>query len=77
MPWNQDLDEPALATLLAQHGPQLGEQARKWILDAMAVAAYHAQTTYPMVRLLVCDDAPQWAWLTEAIGGCWVHEGRH
>jgi hypothetical protein len=77
LPWNQDLDEPTLATLLAHHVPHLGDQARKWIMDAMAVAAYHAQTTYPVVQLLVCDDAPQWAWLTEAIGGCWVHEGRH
>jgi hypothetical protein len=77
LPWDQDLDEPTLATLLATHLPQVGAQARKWIMDACAVAAYHAQTDHPVVRLLVCDDAPQWAWLTEAIGGCWVHEGRH
>jgi hypothetical protein len=77
LPWNQDLDEPTLAVLLATHLPALGPQACKWVTDAMAVAAYHAQTDAPVVRLLVCDDAPQWAWLTEAIGGCWVHEGRH
>ncbi|MFZ1624333.1 MAG: transposase [Gammaproteobacteria bacterium] len=77
LPWDTDLDEPTLDALLATHRPQLGDQARKWIRDALAVAAYHAQTAYPVVRLLVCDDAPQWAWLTEAIGGCWVHEGRH
>jgi hypothetical protein len=29
------------------------------------------------VRLRVCDDAPQFKWLTEDIGLCWVHEGRH
>ena len=77
LPWNQDRDEPTLATLLAHHMPQLGDQARKWIMDALAVAAYHAQTDYPVVRLLVCDDAPPWAWLTEAIGGWWVHAGWH
>ena len=77
LPWDQDLDEPTLNRLLATHLPALGDQARKWIADAMAVAAYHAQMDEPVVRLLVCDDAPQWAWLTEAIGGCWVHEGRH
>lgn len=77
LPWNHDLDAPTLDVLLATHLPALGSQTRKWLLDAMAVAAYHAQTDYPVVRLLVCDDAPQWAWLTEAIGGCWVHEGRH
>lgn len=77
LPWNQDLDEPTLDALLVAHLPTLGMQARKWIRDALAVAAYHSQTDPPVVRLLVCDDAPQWAWLTEAIGGCWVHEGRH
>lgn len=77
LPWETDLDEPMLAVALTTHLPTLGPQARKWITDAMAVAAYHAQTDWPVVRLLVCDDAPQWAWLTEAIGGCWVHEGRH
>jgi Transposase IS66 family len=77
LPWDQDLDEPTLAALLARHLPTLGNQARKWIMDAMAVASYHAQTDVPVVQLLVCDDAPQWAWLTDAIGGCWVHEGRH
>lgn len=77
LPWNHDLDAPTLDGLLATHLPALGSQTRKWLLDAMAVAAYHAQIDYPVVRLLVCDDAPQWAWLTEAIGGCWVHEGRH
>lgn len=77
MPWETDLDEPTVDALLTTHLPSLGAQPRKWILDAMAVAAYHAQTAYPVVRLLVCDDAPQWAWVTAAIGGCWVHEGRH
>jgi hypothetical protein len=77
LPWEQDLDETSLLALLSTQLPNLGAQARKWILDALAVAAYHAQTSEPVVRLLVCDDAPQWAWLTEAIGGCWVHEGRH
>jgi len=77
LPWETDLDEPMLAVLLTTHLPTLGPQARKWVTDALAVAAYHAQTDRPVLRLLVCDDAPQWAWLTEAIGGCWGHEGRH
>lgn len=77
LPWDQDLDESMVVRLLATHLPHLSDQARKWIMDALAVAAYHAQTDEPVVQLLVCDDAPQWAWLTAAIGGCWVHEGRH
>ena len=30
-----------------------------------------------MVRLLVCDDAPQCTLVTEEFALCWVHEGRH
>jgi len=77
LPWDQELDEATLERLLSMHLPQLPEQQRKWIGDALAVAAYHAQTEWPIVRLLLGDDAPQWTWLTEDLALCWVHEGRH
>ncbi|MGA9223593.1 MAG: transposase [Pseudomonas graminis] len=77
LPWEQDLDEEALAQLLTTHLPNLGEAQRKWIYDALAVAAYHAQTEWPIVRLLICDDAPQFTWVTEDLALCWIHEGRH
>jgi hypothetical protein len=41
------------------------------------VAAYHAQLEFPVIQLLVCDDAPQFNWLTAELALCWVHEGRH
>ncbi len=71
------LDEATLHALLAVHLPGLGPQQRKWLLDATAVAAYHAALEFPVVRLLVCDDAPQFTLVTEELGLCWVHEGRH
>lgn len=77
LPWDQDLDEAALEQLLSAHLPQLGDQQHKWIVDALAVAAYHAQTEWPVVRLLICDDAPQFTWVTADLALCWVHEGRH
>jgi hypothetical protein len=77
LPRDTVLDEPTLLGLLDEYLPGLGDQPRKWILDALAVAAYHAQTDGPVVRLLVCDDAPQFTWLTEELALCWVHEGRH
>jgi len=77
LPWEQDLDEGTLQQLLTTHLPNLGETQRKWIIDALAVAAYHAQTEWPIVRLLVVDDAPQFTWLTEELALCWIHEGRH
>ena len=30
-----------------------------------------------MVKLLLCDDAPQFRWVTDELALCWVHEGRH
>jgi hypothetical protein len=77
LPWEQELDEATLEELLQRHLPQLSEQQGKWIRDALAVAAYHAQTEWPLVRLLLGDDAPQWNWLREELALCWVHEGRH
>ena len=77
LPCDQVLDEPTLLRLLDEHLGGVGAQQRKWILDALAVAAYHAQAEGPVVQLLVCDDAPQFTWLTEELGLCWVHEGRH
>ncbi len=77
LPQDQDLDEAIIDRLLEEHLHNLGAQTRKWILDAAAVAAYHAQTEWPVVRLLVCDGAPQFTWVTEELALCWVHEGRH
>ena len=57
--------------------PGLGQQHRKLLLDAAAIAAYHAEVGCPVVRVLLCDDAPQFNWLTQQMMQCWVHEGRH
>jgi hypothetical protein len=55
----------------------LGPQQRRRVMEAAAVSAYHAEVEFPVVKLLVCDDAPQFKWLTEELGLCWVHDGRH
>ena len=77
LPRDERLDEATMLRLLAERLPSLGVQQRKWVLDATAVAAYHAEVGFPVVKLLVCDDAPQFTWLTEELGLCWVHEVRH
>jgi len=77
LPREQVMDEVTMLGLLEERLPNLGVQQRKWLLDAMAVAAYHAETEFPVVKLLVCDDAPQFTWLTEQLALCWVHEARH
>jgi hypothetical protein len=72
LPWDQDLDETTMLALLDTQVPTIGVQARKWILDAMAVAAYNVQMDYPIVRLLLCDDAPQFQCITDDLALCWV-----
>jgi len=77
LPREHLLDEATLDGLLAAHLPDLGVQQRKWLREALAVAAYHAERDVPVIRLLLTDDAPQFAGVTEATALCWVHEGRH
>jgi hypothetical protein len=74
---DQDWDEKTFVERLDTRWPKLSLQQRQAILSAAAVAAYHAEEDIPLVRLLVCDDAPQFNWLAEEIALCWVHEGRH
>lgn len=70
------LDEAALIMRLDDNLPNLPAQQRKAIIDAAAVAAYHAETGVPVIQTLICDDAPQFNWLTISRMLCWVHEGR-
>jgi hypothetical protein len=74
---DQDWDEQTFVERLDSRWPKLNTQQRQAILSAAGVAAYHAEEGTPIVRLLVCDDAPQFKWLTEELALCWVHEGRH
>jgi hypothetical protein len=77
LPHEQELGESEFTGLLNQHLPDLGPQQRNRILDAAAIAAYHAQTGFPVVELLICDDAPQFKLVTYELFLCWIHEGRH
>src|SRR6266568_8020419 len=77
LPSGTIVDEVTMQALLETYLPGVGPQQRRWILDATAVAAYHADVEFPVVRLLVCDDAPQFTLVSEELALCWVHEGRH
>lgn len=72
----QDLDEAVFQKRLDAELPGLGKQHRKLLMDAAAIAAYHAETDFPVVQSLICDDAPQFNWLARWMMLCWVHEGR-
>jgi hypothetical protein len=77
LPHDQDIMEKELDLVLDGHLPKLGVNLRKRVKEALAIAAYRTQTTYPVVELLLCDDAPQFNALTAALALCWIHEFRH
>lgn len=77
LPQDQSLNEKDFTTLLDKHLSSLGQQQRRHILEATAVAAYHTQQEFPIIDLLICDDAPQFKRLTEKLALCWIHDGRH
>jgi regulator of replication initiation timing len=72
----QPLGQEQFFDLLDKTLSELGPQQRSRIIDAAAIAAYHAQMEFPVVRLLICDDAPQFKLVTEQLALCWVHDGR-
>ncbi len=77
LPQETVLTETQFNALLEQHLKQLSSGYRRRIQEAAAIAVYHQQNNWPVVRTLVCDDAPQFKLLTEELTLCWVHEGRH
>ena len=54
-----------------------GKNTKTRIMEAAAIAAYHQQTTIPVVDILLADDAPQFKKITAELALCWIHEGRH
>jgi regulator of replication initiation timing len=77
LPHEQDLTEKELDGVLEKHLPKLGVNLRKRVKEALAIAVYRTQSTYPLTRLLLCDDAPQFNALTAQLALCWIHEFRH
>jgi hypothetical protein len=77
LPHDELMDRATVDRLLAEYLPDLGPRQHQWVLTAMAIAAYHAQLEWPVIDLLIADDAPQFRWVTEQLALCWVHEGRH
>lgn len=77
LPREQDLEELFIQQWIDSHLPHLNHTHQQAVLSALAIAAYHAQTEFPIVELLICDNAPQFKLITSELALCWVHEGRH
>jgi hypothetical protein len=77
LPWERDLTAAELHGHLSTAGIRLGRQQFQQVSDALAVAAYHAQTRIPVVDWLLSDDATVYDHLSAGHGLCWVHDWRH
>lgn len=77
IPRDQELDEATVTALLNGAPGGLGPTQQEHVREALALASYLADPDWPVVRTLVCDDAPQFRAVTEELALCWIHEGRH
>jgi hypothetical protein len=77
LPWDTDLSATDLTHQLDAASVRLGPQQRQQVWDALAIAAYHAQTAVPIVRRLLSDDAAVYHLLTDEHALCWIHDARH
>ncbi len=75
LPFHQDWSQEELQRRLAEPIPDLSEGTCRRIMEAAALAAYHAESGH--VRLLVCDDARQFKLVADELALCWIHDGRH
>ena len=55
----------------------MGSRQSIRLTEACAIAHYQQQTEFPIIDKLLADDAPQFKRLTQWLGLCWVHDGRH
>ncbi len=76
--FDKELDENQMQQLLGEifPDPNKGENNRTRIMEAGAIAAYHNQKEFPVVKALLSDAAPQYKKLTDEQALCWVHDGR-
>lgn len=77
--FGKTLDESQMQELLAiiYPNPNAGKNNRARIMEAGAIVAYHQQTDFPIIQILLTDGAPQFKLLTYEQALCWVHDGRN
>ncbi|MGZ7049649.1 MAG: IS66 family transposase [Methanobacterium sp.] len=76
--FDKKLDEKQMQQLMEEifSDPSKGINQRTRIMEAGAIAAYHNQKEFPVVKALLSDAAPQFKKLTEEQALCWIHDGR-
>lgn len=76
--YNSCLNESELKeNLSAIFGQEGYETLKKRVTEAGLIAYYRSQGDYPVPKILLTDDAPQYDHITQEHQLCWVHEARH
>ncbi len=57
--------------------PNKGKLHRIRIMEASAIAYYHQEEDKPIVKVLLCDNAPQFKLIVCILSLCWIHDARH
>ena len=77
LPQQKTFTEAEFNFLIDEYLSKLGSQHCSRIYESAAIAFYHQQSNIPIIKALLCDDAPQFKLITSDLALCWVHEGRH
>jgi hypothetical protein len=77
LPRDTDMTAAELQQHLTTAGVTLNRQQQQQVGDALAVAAYHAQTQVSVLGWLLSDDVPVSDQLTATHARCGVHDWRH
>ncbi len=67
LPQETVFTEIELNGLLDEYRVKLNPQSRIRIQEAAAIVFYHQQSTIPVIKTLLCDDAPQFKLLTSLV----------
>lgn len=75
---NKVYDEDEMVKIMQEiYRPDEKPRIQSKILEACAITSYRQETGINIVKILVCDDAPQFKLLTDELALCWIHDGRH
>jgi regulator of replication initiation timing len=74
---DREYTESEVESLIKEHLPKIGELHNTRVLEALAIASYHQEVGYPVVEVLLGDDAAQFKLVALWLALCWVHDGRH
>ena len=74
-----EYSENEFEQIISQLFFSITDRVKQKIFEAAAIASYRIGkgSGPPVVKKMMCDDAPQFKLIFEQLALCWVHDGRH